>query len=95
MREDEIQVIKGSTGGNVLPMGVVCMRTGGELCFLMCACKEDVEPRYESVNVCITEVSKVYNEHNGDVQSLRDAFNTIGAVNVRSSFLAVRRLMCY
>lgn len=81
--------------GNILPMSVLCMRTGGEFCFLMRACKEDVEPRYESVNVCITRVSKDYNKHDVDVQSLREAFKVIGAVNVRSSFLAVRRLMCY
>jgi hypothetical protein len=81
--------------GNVLPMSVLCMWTSGKFCFLMRARKEDVEPRYESVNVCITGVSKVYNEHDADVQSLRDAFKVIGAVNVRSSFLAVRRLICY
>lgn len=48
VREDEMQVVK---VGYILPMGVLCMWTSGELCFLMRACKEDVEPRYEGVNV--------------------------------------------
>ena len=76
-------------------MGVLCVRTSGEFCFLMRACKDDVEPRDEGVDVCIARVSKVKNEREAGVQSFRDAFKVIGAVKVRSSFLAVRRLMCY
>lgn len=45
--------------GNVLPMGVLCMWTRGEFCFLVRASKKDVEPRYEGVGVYIARVSKV------------------------------------
>jgi len=50
---------EGGTKGDVLPVGVLCVWTRGEFCFLVRASKNDVEPRYEGMGIYIMRVSRV------------------------------------
>ena len=48
--------------GNALPVGIFCMRTGGELDLFVCAIEDNIKPCQEGVDVwdrCVFLVLKV------------------------------------
>ena len=70
------------------------MRAGAESYGLVRTAERYVEPCEEGVDNCDASVS---NEQTAvaNAQSSRVTFNLKGTSNVRSSFFAVRRSMCY
>lgn len=79
-------------------MGILCVWTGGELDLLVGALERDIEPCEESMDVCRLSMLSTQGEYlrdQRDGQSFRVAVREKGAWNVRSSFLAVKRSICY
>ena len=82
---------------NVLPVGVVSLRASGKRDLLVGAFEGDVEPSKESMDIwrnSYINLGKCTSDIMYNLQSLRLHVSENGALNVRSSFFAVSRLMC-
>ena len=84
--------------GYLLPVGISGMWTSREFYLLVGAFEGNIEPCQERVDICQyqnRQNAEKWYQYQSDKQSFRVAVRLNGAVNVRSSFLAVSRSMCW